>query len=128
MTDQNETLNTNDLIEQRREKLANWRETGKAYPTDFRRDAFAADLLKQYGEKTEPEFEAHPVYVRVAGRMMLRRLMGKASFTHIQDMTGRIQLYIKQDDVTVDIYESFKHWDLGDIIGAEGDLFKTKTG
>ncbi len=127
MTDQNE-INTNDLIEQRREKLLQWRASGKAYPTHFRRDAFAADLLQQYGEKTEPEFEAHPVHVKVAGRMMLRRLMGKASFTHIQDMTGRIQLYVKQDDVTPEIYEAFKQWDLGDIIGVEGHLFKTKTG
>lgn len=128
MTEENEVLSTNDLIEQRREKLALWREAGGAYPTHFRRDAFAADLLKQYGEKTEPEFEAHPVHVKIAGRMMLRRLMGKASFTHIQDMTGRIQLYVKQDEVSVEVYEQFKHWDLGDIIGAEGDLFKTKTG
>ncbi len=66
--------------------------------------------------------------MKVAGRIMLRRLMGKASFTHIQDMSGRIQLYIRQDDVTPEVYEEFKQWDLGDIIGVEGHLFKTKTG
>ena len=129
MTNQeNEVISTNDLIEMRRAKLASWREHDKAFPTDFRRDAFAADILEKYVDTTEPEFEATPVPVKVAGRMMLRRLMGKASFTHIQDMTGRIQLYIRQDDVSNEVYEAFKEWDLGDIIGAEGFLFRTKTG
>lgn len=128
MTDQNEVIDTNALIEQRRSKLAEWRSTGKAYPTDFRRDALAADLLAQYSDKTEPELEAHPVNVKLAGRIMTRRLMGKASFTHILDMSGRIQLYIREDHVTPDVYEEFKQWDLGDIIGVEGHLFKTKTG
>lgn len=123
-----EAIDTSDLIELRRQKLAQWREKGGAFPSGFHRDAFAADLLKQYNDKTEPELEANPIHVKVAGRMMLRRLMGKASFTHIQDMSGRIQLYIRQDDVTPEIYEAFKEWDLGDIVGAEGHLFKTKTG
>lgn len=125
---ENETLSTNDLIALRRSKLESWREECQAFPTDFRRDAFASDLLAQYNDKTKEELEANPVQVRVAGRMMLRRLMGKASFTHIQDMTDRIQLYVRQGDVGADIYEAFKEWDLGDIIGAEGELFKTKTG
>lgn len=125
---ENEVLSTNDLIELRRAKLAEWRKEGRAFPTHFRRDALAADLLQQHGDKDEPALEAHPIHVRVAGRMMLRRLMGKASFTHIQDMSGRIQLYIRQEDVTSEVYEAFKQWDLGDIIGAEGILFKTKTG
>lgn len=120
--------NENDLIELRRAKLAAWREQEIAFPTDFRRDAFAADLLEKYAGKTEADFEATPVPVKIAGRMMLRRLMGKASFTHIQDMSGRIQLYIRQDDVTPEVYEAFKEWDLGDVIGAEGILFVTKTG
>jgi lysyl-tRNA synthetase class 2 len=123
-----EIIDTHDLIEQRRAKLEAWRAQGQAFPTDFRRDAWAADLLENYSDKNEPELEAHPVQVKVAGRIMTRRLMGKASFTHIQDMTGRLQLYIRQDDVSVDVYEAFKQWDLGDIIGAEGHLFKTKTG
>jgi lysyl-tRNA synthetase class 2 len=128
MTDNDTEVSTHDLIEQRRAKLNEWRETGNAFPTGFQRNAFAADLLAAYQDKTEPELEAQPVNVKVAGRMMLRRLMGKASFTHIQDMTGRIQLYIRQDDVSPEIYESFKQWDLGDIVGVEGHLFKTKTG
>jgi len=125
---ENQMVDTNDLIEQRRIKLAEWRGTGKSYPTDFRRDALAADLLKKYDDKTDAELEAHPVTVALAGRIMTRRLMGKASFTHILDMSGRIQLYIRQDDVTPEIYEEFKQWDLGDIIGVQGYLFKTKTG
>jgi lysyl-tRNA synthetase, class II len=128
MTDIESSVDTNDLVEQRRAKLTEWREKGKAFPTKFRRDSLAAKLLKEYADKTEADFEANPVEVKVAGRMMLRRLMGKASFTHIQDMSGRIQLYIRQEDVTPEVYESFKQWDLGDIIGAEGHLFITKTG
>src|SRR5579871_6358593 len=126
--EQEQVIDTHDLIEQRRHKLAEWRAKGQAYPTGFHRDALAAFLLETYHDKTEPELEANPVHVKVAGRIMTRRLMGKASFTHIQDMSGRIQLYIRQDDVTPEIYEEFKQWDLGDIIGAEGVLFKTKTG
>lgn len=125
---ENELLSTHDLIEHRRDKLSAWRKQGHAFPTHFRRDALAADLLGNYHDKPESELEAQPIAVKVAGRIMTRRLMGKASFTHIQDVSGRIQLYIKQDDVTPEVYEQFKLWDLGDIIGAEGVLFKTKTG
>lgn len=129
MTEQeNVIVDTNELIKLRRAKLDEWRKAGKAFPSGFQRDAFAADLLKAHSAKDEPELEAHPVHVKVAGRMMLRRLMGKASFTHIQDVSGRIQLYIRQEDVTPEVYEQFKEWDLGDIIGVEGNLFKTKTG
>src|SRR3990167_3247546 len=124
----NETiLDTNDLILQRSQKLAKWREEGNAYPTHFRRDALANDILQQYGSKTESELTTHPITVAVAGRIMTRRIMGKASFIHLQDMSGRIQLYIRED-TNPSLYEAFKQWDLGDIIGASGDLFKTKTG
>lgn len=125
---QENEVSTSDLIEQRRAKLAAWREQGHAYPTGFHRDALAVNLLAEYGDKSESELEAHPVTVKVAGRIMTRRMMGKASFTHIQDMSARFQLYIKQDEVTESVYDEFKQWDLGDIIGAEGHLFKTKTG
>jgi lysyl-tRNA synthetase class 2 len=133
MTDQTheqdqDKVDTHDLIEQRRAKLQTWRTTSQAYPVDFRRNALAAALLTQYGDKTEADLTAEPVNVKVAGRIMTRRLMGKASFTHIQDRSGRIQLYIRQEDVGAEVYETFKHWDLGDIIGVEGHLFKTKTG
>ncbi|OGT39747.1 MAG: lysine--tRNA ligase [Gammaproteobacteria bacterium RIFCSPHIGHO2_12_FULL_38_14] len=121
-------VDTNDLILQRRQKLAAWRKKDTAYPTHFRREHFAAPLIEQYGTKDEASLHEHPVHVTLAGRIMTRRLMGKASFVHIQDMTGRIQLYIRQDDVTAEKYEAFKEWDLGDIIGVTGELFKTKTG
>src|SRR3990167_1343712 len=130
MTEQNQehVLSTLDLIEQRRQKLAAWRKAGHAYPTHFRRDATAQQLIQKYNEKTAAELEAAAIAVKLAGRIMTRRLMGKASFTHIQDVSGRIQLYIRQDDVGEAMYDEFKQWDLGDIIGAEGHLFKTKTG
>lgn len=128
MSDQENEVSTNELIELRLNKLKKWREAGKAYPTHFRRDAFAADLFAKYQDKTEEEFEAQPITVSVAGRMMTRRLMGKASFVHLQDMSGRIQLYIKQDTIDPEHYEAFKQWDLGDIIWAKGHVFKTKTG
>lgn len=121
-------LSTHDLIEQRRAKLTEWRSAGKAFPTGFHRDSYAARLLAEYRDTEEAALEANPVTVKVAGRMVLRRLMGKASFTHIQDMTGRIQLYVRQDDVTPEVYDAFKQWDLGDIIGVTGVLFRTKTG
>lgn len=121
-------VDTNELIAQRRAKLSDIRAQGNAYPNDFHRDALAANLHAEYEHKTEPELEADPIPVKVAGRIMTRRLMGKASFVHLQDMTGRIQLYIRQDEVTPEVYEQFLQWDLGDIIGVVGKLFKTKTG
>lgn len=126
MTEQE--LDTNELIALRRAKLTALRHQGIPFPNDFRFDHWAADIHASYENKTEPELEAEPVHVKVAGRIMTRRLMGKASFVHLQDMSGRIQLYIRQDAMTPEMYESFLQWDLGDIIGAEGDLFKTKTG
>ncbi|EKD53864.1 MAG: hypothetical protein ACD_60C00143G0006 [uncultured bacterium] len=128
MTEQNITLDTNELISQRRAKLKKLREQKNAYPNHFRRNALAKELHEEYGEKTEPELEASPVTVKVAGRIMTRRLMGKASFVHLQDMSGKIQLYIRQDEVKPEIYEAFLEWDIGDIIGVQGILFKTKTG
>lgn len=121
-------IDTHDLIEQRRDKLREWRQAGQAYPVGFRRNAWAADLIRQYADTPEQTLEANSVQVSIAGRIMTRRLMGKASFTHLQDMSGRIQLYIRQDEVTPEKYDEFKQWDLGDIIGAVGHLFKTKTG
>jgi lysyl-tRNA synthetase class 2 len=114
-------------IAQRKNKLEALRKAGNAFPNDFRKDAFAADLHAQHTETQDFEGD-NAVHVKVAGRMVARRLMGKASFVHIQDMTGRIQLYVKQEIISPETYEAFKHWDLGDIIAATGVLFKTKTG
>lgn len=119
----------NNELQARREKLAVLRENGIAFPNDFRRDTLSEQLHHRYGDKTNEELEALNIEVTVAGRMMTRRVMGKASFVTLQDVGGRIQLYVSRDDLAEGIYnEHFKKWDLGDILGARGRLFKTKTG
>jgi lysyl-tRNA synthetase, class II len=118
----------NQIVAERRAKLKALRERGQAYPNDFRRDALAGALHDAHGSKTNETLEAAPVTVTVAGRMMLKRVMGKASFATLQDMSGRIQLYITNDGVGAEVHDAFKHWDLGDIVGARGTLFKTRTG
>ena len=118
----------NQIIAERRGKLRALRERGQAYPNDFRRDALAGALHEMHDGKTNETLEAAPVAVAVAGRMMLKRVMGKASFATLQDSSGRIQLYITNDALGVETHEAFKHWDLGDIVGARGTLFKTRTG
>ena len=118
----------NPLIAERRAKLADWRQTGHAYPNDFQRENTAAKLDEVYGEKTAEQLEGMPIQVKVAGRMMLKRVMGKASFATLQDLSGRIQVYVRKEAVGEDVYEAFKRWDIGDILGAVGTLMKTKTG
>jgi lysyl-tRNA synthetase, class II len=120
-------LDVNEQILQRRDKLARRREKGNPFPNDFRRDSLAANLFALYSDKDQSAFLANPIHVKLAGRIMTRRLMGKASFVHIQDMSGQIQLYFRKDDLPEGLYEEFKDWDLGDIIGVEGEIFKTKT-
>jgi len=115
----------NKLIEERREKLKALRGAGAAFPNDWRREDLAADLAAQYGGKSKEELEKTRVTAKVAGRMMLKRVMGKASFATLQDATGRIQIYVVNE---LQNYEQFKHWDLGDIVGVEGHLFKTMKG
>jgi lysyl-tRNA synthetase class 2 len=119
---------TNQIIEERRAKLAALRASGNPFPNDFTRTDLAADLHAGHGARDNAELEPAAVTVGVAGRMMLKRVMGKASFATLQDMSGRIQLYIQRDAVGEQTYERFKHWDLGDILGASGTLFRTKTG
>jgi lysyl-tRNA synthetase class 2 len=116
------------LIAERRAKLAALREQGQAFPNDFRRDALAAELLRECNDHAPEYLEATPRMVRVAGRMMAKRIMGKASFTHLQDMSGRIQLFVARDELGEAAYQAFKGYDIGDVIGAEGVLFKTRTG
>jgi lysyl-tRNA synthetase class 2 len=118
----------NQIIAERRAKLRALRERGPAYPNDFRRDALAGPLHEAHDGKTNEALEAAPIAVAVAGRMMLKRVMGKASFATLQDSSGRIQLYITDDAAGIETHEAFKHWDLGDIVGARGSLFKTRTG
>jgi len=141
MSDNNTTLppqDDNQLIAERREKLRALREAqanggSVAFPNNFKPAHKAAQLHLEHSAATNESLEATPVSVSVAGRMMLKRVMGKASFATIQDgslgeVGGRIQLYVTRDAVGEDLYAAFKHWDLGDILGAEGTLMKTKTG
>ncbi len=118
----------NQIIAERRAKLKGLRDEGNAFPNDFRRTHLANDLQDACAGKSNEELEPAAMQAAVAGRMMLKRVMGKASFATLQDMSGRIQLYIARDAVGEAVYEAFKHWDLGDILGAAGTLFRTKTG
>jgi lysyl-tRNA synthetase, class II len=123
----------NQLIAERREKLRALREAqrqdkGVAFPNDFKPAHHAADLLAHHEAKTTEQLAQDNIQASIAGRMMLKRVMGKASFATLQDSTGRFQIYVTRDDVGEEIYAAFKHWDLGDIVGAEGKLFKTRTG
>ena len=116
----------NHLIEERRKKLAELRILNNAYPNDFKRKNLAGEIKKDLDQFSKEELEKKKKKVSVAGRIMLRRMMGKASFTTIQDFSGRIQLYVRADEVSN--YDEFKNYDLGDIVGIEGIIFKTNTG
>ncbi|HWI79410.1 MAG TPA: lysine--tRNA ligase, partial [Ramlibacter sp.] len=123
----------NQLIAERREKLKALREAqgqgkGVAFPNDFKPGHRAADLLAHHGDKTPELLAEQAISASIAGRMMLKRVMGKASFATLQDATGRFQIYVTRDDVGEETYAAFKHWDLGDIVAAEGRVFKTRTG
>ncbi|MHB1608623.1 MAG: lysine--tRNA ligase [Acidiferrobacter sp.] len=113
-------------IAQRREKLDALRAEGQAYPNDYRPDQQAAPLLARYREAPEGDLDAVGE-VRLGGRLMTKRVMGRVSFCHIQDATGRIQVFVERDTMGP-AYEAFKRWDLGDIVGVAGRLFRTKTG
>jgi lysyl-tRNA synthetase class 2 len=120
-------LDDRDVYEIRQQKLADLRAKGFDFPNHFRRSHRAAEITHQYEKSSAEELAAQPIEVAIAGRIMLRRLMGKASFFHLQDVSGRIQVYVREQDVG-DHYELFKLWDLGDIVGVKGYLFITKTG
>ncbi len=125
---QDPVIPENEQIAERKHKLLKWREQGQAYPNHFKRDHLALDLVEAYQHMSEAELEKSPKTLRLAGRMMTRRLMGKASFIHLQDMSGQFQCYVKQETLGEDAYQSFKKWDIGDILGVEGQVFRTKTG
>lgn len=132
-TEQAAPQDENKLIAERREKLKALREQARAqgvaaFPNDFKPTHRAGALLAEYGAQEGEALEALGLTVSVAGRMMLKRVMGKASFATVQDATGRIQAYITRDAVGEEVYADFKKWDLGDIIAVEGSLMKTKTG
>ena len=117
----------NRLIGERRAKLGVLRGAGNAFPNGFRRDAHAADLAGAFGDKPASWLEAHPTRARVAGRMLAKRDMGKSSFVNLQDVSGQIQLFL-QANALGEAYTEFKGWDVGDILGAEGTLMRTRTG
>ncbi|WP_290871443.1 lysine--tRNA ligase [Aquabacterium sp.] len=121
-------VDTNKLVAERREKLAAIRAQGVAFPNDFKPADRAGALHAAHDATEGPELEAQAVSVSVGGRLMLKRVMGKACFGTLQDATGRIQVYVTLDAIGAEALAAFKHWDLGDILGAEGTLFKTKTG
>jgi len=118
----------NKLIAERREKLADLREIGNAYPNHFKRDDMAADLHAAYGDKDREWFDENTIKATIAGRMMLKRVMGKASFATLQDASARMQVYVKRDELEDGVYTRFKSWDAGDLLGASGRVFKTQKG
>ena len=118
----------NRLIAERRGKLHARREHGNAFPNDFRKTAVAAELACTYGHLDNDVLEERGVTVSVAGRMMAKRVMGKASFVRLNDVSGDIQLFLERDRLADGVYRDFKTWDVGDIVGATGTLFKTRTG
>ncbi len=126
MSDDKNLPDENKLIAERRAKLAELRTRGVAFPNDFRRNALAAELLTTYAERDNEWLEANPVSVQVGGRMMFKRVMGKASFAKLADRSGQIQLFLQDANLGA-AYEQFKSYDVGDILGASGELFRTKT-
>ena len=122
------TQDENKLIAERRNKLATLREQGNAYPNDFRRNAIAGELHQTFHAHDKDALDEEQVRVAVSGRMMAKRVMGKASFVKLQDRSGQIQLRLERDRLPEGVYQAFKKWDVGDIVGAEGVLFRTNTG
>jgi lysyl-tRNA synthetase class 2 len=121
-------LDENHVIATRREKLERMRAEGGAYPNDFRRDTLAEFLHGSYGEADAAMLDGETTVFALAGRLMAKRVMGKASFGQLQDMSGRIQIFVQQNAVGEAVYDQFKHADVGDVLGVTGTVFKTKTG
>jgi lysyl-tRNA synthetase class 2 len=121
-------VDENKLIAERRGKLDVLRDDGNAYPNDFRRNALAGQLHQTFEGHEDDALREEHVAVSVSGRMMAKRVMGKASFVKLQDRSGQIQLRLERDRLPEGVYQSFKKWDVGDIVGACGELFRTQTG
>ncbi|MBT8449425.1 MAG: lysine--tRNA ligase, partial [Gammaproteobacteria bacterium] len=130
MTEENldSSIESNEQIQQRREKLEQLRAAGQAYPNGYVREHISSDIVDKYTEHDKEALAEQNVEVVIAGRIMTRRLMGKASFVNLQDVGGRIQVYIKGELLEEGDYEAFKKWDIGDIIGVTGTVFKTNKG
>lgn len=124
----NKISDENDLIKERRKKLDSLREHGNAYPNHFRRNNYAYDLHDSHDDNDKELLESKNIEVTVSGRMMIKRVMGKASFIKIQDVSGQIQVRMERDRLPENVYQDFKKWDVGDILHISGILFKTNTG
>jgi len=116
------------LVAERRRKLDALRDEGRAYPNDFRKNVQADELHGSFGERDGESLDKDAVEVSVAGRMMAKRVMGKASFARLEDASGSIQVFLERDGLPEGVYAGFKTWDVGDLIGVRGTLFKTRTG
>ncbi|RLA05043.1 MAG: lysine--tRNA ligase, partial [Gammaproteobacteria bacterium] len=125
---EHEQLDSNEQIAIRRQKLDQLRAEGRAYPNGFERDTISSEIVEKYQDLDKEAIEKLAKTVTIAGRIMTRRLMGKASFVHLQDVAGRIQVYVKGDLLEEGVYDDFKRWDIGDIIGVTGQVFKTNKG
>jgi len=123
------SVDENELIRQRREKLTQWREGYAAYPNKFTPENTAQAIIDQYSEMDKETLEEAAAEVSVGGRLMTRRIMGKASFAHVQDRSGQMQIYVQRDALPEGFYnDKFKKWDIGDIVAVKGVLFKTNKG
>ena len=122
-----EEKSQNELLALRRAKLEELKSKGIAFPNNYRRDSLSHELHASFDSLKPESLTKKNVTVSIAGRIMLQRIMGKASFITLQDGEGKIQAYIKSDNIGKDAYKEFKKWDLGDIVGIKGKLFKTKT-
>ena len=128
MTDEKNKPDENKLIAERRGKLDALREQGNPFPNDFRRNAIAEELQRTFHAHDKDALEEEQVAVAVSGRMMAKRVMGKASFIKLQDRSGQIQVRLERDRLPEGVYQAFKKWDVGDIVGTKGVLFRTNTG
>ena len=127
MDNKNKNNDENELITERRRKLSLLREQGNAFPNHFRRSSFADELHVEYDCSDKESLEKLQISTTVAGRMMVKRVMGKASFIKIQDASGQIQVRMERDRLPDGLYQDFKKWDVGDILNITGILFKTNT-
>ena len=119
----------NKLITERKSKLDKLREAGNPFVNDFKPTHLAQNIINDYNQFSKEELEEKAVQVCIAGRMMLKRVMGKASFATLQDSSARVQVFVTRDELPEGFYnEQFKKWDIGDIVGATGTLFKTNVG
>ena len=125
---QEPVVDYHDQVAMRRHKLTELRKSGNAYPNDCKPDSFAGDILEKFAGLSKEELEQDETIFKLCGRIMNRRVMGKASFIHIQDFTGKMQAYVRADRLSEGVYDNFKNWDLGDIVFVAGTLFLTKTG